>query len=103
MVEQQIAARGVRNERVLASLRTVPRHRFVPDLDPLAAYTDHALPIACEQTISQPYMVAIMTEALELTGGERVLELGTGSGYQAAVLAALGCEVFTMERVAVTA
>lgn len=98
MVEQTIVARGVEDPKVLEALRTVPRHRFVlPEyLD--QAYADHPLPIGYGQTISQPYIVAWMTELLELQPGERVLEIGTGSGYQAAVLAALGdVEVYSIE------
>jgi len=97
MVEQQIAARGVSDPRVLAALRAVPRHLCVPEEMRPYAYRDHALPIGKEQTISQPYIVAFMTEALELEGGERVLEVGTGSGYQAAVLVWAGCEVWSIE------
>ncbi|HXG08702.1 MAG TPA: protein-L-isoaspartate(D-aspartate) O-methyltransferase [Gemmataceae bacterium] len=97
MVEQQIARRGVKNERVLAALRKVPRHLFVPDDVRAAAYQDGPLPIGEGQTISQPYIVAFMTEALNPQPGQRVLEVGTGSGYQAAVLAELGAEVYTIE------
>ncbi len=97
MVETQIAARGITNERVLAAMRRAPRHEFVPtDLRRLA-YTDYALPIGLEQTISQPYIVAFMSEALALEGDEKVLEIGTGSGYQAAVLAELAGAVYTIE------
>jgi protein-L-isoaspartate(D-aspartate) O-methyltransferase len=97
MVSRQIAARGIRDERVLAAMRDVPRHEFVPAARRDAAYGDHPVPIGHGQTISQPYIVALMTEALRLRGGEKVLELGTGSGYQAAVLAALADTVFTIE------
>lgn len=97
MVADQIAARGVRAPRVLAALRRVPRELFVPDEARGQAYGDHALAIDCRQTISQPYIVARMTELLELDGGERVLEVGTGSGYQTAVLALLAARVFTIE------
>jgi protein-L-isoaspartate(D-aspartate) O-methyltransferase len=100
MVAEQIAARGVRDPRVLAAMRAVPRHRFVPDALAPLAYADRPLPIGHEQTISQPYVVAFMTEALALEGDERVLEIGTGSGYQAAVLAELVREVYTIEIVA---
>ena len=86
MVREQIEARGVSDPRVLAALRVVPRHRFVPAEEVTLAYEDHPLPIGWSQTISQPFIVAFMTEALELEGSERVLEIGTGSGYQAAVL-----------------
>ena len=97
MVEEQLAARGVRDPRVLEAMRIVPRHLFVPLELRARAYHDTPLPIGEGQTISQPYMVAVMTEALELTGGERLLEVGTGSGYQAAVLAVLGAQVVTIE------
>ena len=97
MVEEQILGRGVREPRVLEALRKVPRHRFVPaELQP-SAYEDSALPIGLGQTISQPYVVAFMTEALELKPQDRVLEIGTGSGYQAAVLSVLVREVYSME------
>lgn len=99
MVRDQIVQRGVRDAHVLAALRTVPRHRFVPDELLEQAYEDRPLPIGHEQTISQPYVVAAMSEALELRGGERVLEVGCGSGYQAAVLAELAGEVTSLERV----
>jgi protein-L-isoaspartate(D-aspartate) O-methyltransferase len=103
MVQSQIEARGVRDPRVLDALRRVPRHRFVPEdlLD--QAYEDGPLPIGEAQTISQPYIVALMTECLGLSGGERVLEIGTGSGYQTAVLAELAREVFTIEILAALA
>jgi protein-L-isoaspartate(D-aspartate) O-methyltransferase len=97
MVERQIEARGVRNPRVLEAMRTVERHRFVPDSVVDQAYEDHPLPIGEQQTISQPYIVAAMTEALDLQRGDKVLEVGTGSGYQAAVLAELGAQVFSIE------
>jgi len=98
MVQEQIARRKIRDERVLAAMRGVPRHRFVPeDLRDLA-YQDRPLMIGEDQTISQPYIVALMTELLDLEGDEVVLEIGTGSGYQAAVLAALAKQVFTVER-----
>jgi protein-L-isoaspartate(D-aspartate) O-methyltransferase len=99
MVDRQIAARGIRDTRVLQALTQVPRHRFVPPALTSHAYADHAMSIGEEQTISQPYMVAVMTEALGLEGPERVLEVGTGSGYQAAVLAELAHEVFSVERI----
>jgi len=101
MVENQIEARGVRDPVTLRALRSVPRHLFIPPERRERAYDDGAVPIGAGQTISQPYIVATMTEALELLGGERVLEIGTGSGYQTAVLAeAVGAEgeVFTIER-----
>jgi protein-L-isoaspartate(D-aspartate) O-methyltransferase len=99
MVEEQIIGRGVRDERVLAALRKVPRHEFLPEAMRGMAYADNALPIGENQTMSQPYMVALMTQLLELNGSERVLEVGTGSGYQAAVLAELSSKVYTVERV----
>jgi protein-L-isoaspartate(D-aspartate) O-methyltransferase len=97
MIEHDLQAKGIRDERVLAAMRHVPRHLFVPVEEARYAYADRALPIAEGQTISQPYVVAFMTQALELTGRERVLEIGTGSGYQAAVLAECAAEVFTLE------
>jgi protein-L-isoaspartate(D-aspartate) O-methyltransferase len=97
MVGEQIRERGVSSPRVLEALLVVPRHKFVPEEAVGAAYADQPLPIGEGQTISQPYMVAVMTEALELTGSERVLEVGTGSGYQAAVLSRLAREVYTVE------
>lgn len=99
MVEEQIAGRGVTDARVLAAMRKVPRHEFVPSAIRGVAYADQALPIGENQTISQPYMVAFMTELLELRGNERVLEIGTGSGYQAAILAEVAEKVYTIERV----
>jgi protein-L-isoaspartate(D-aspartate) O-methyltransferase len=99
MVDDQIIPRGVRDERVLAALRKVPRHEFLPEAIRGMAYADNALPIGEGQTISQPYMVALMTELLALKGTERVLEIGTGSGYQAAVLAELCEKVYTVERI----
>ena len=99
MVDEQIVSRGVQDERVLAALRKVPRHEFLPEAMRGMAYADNALPIGEGQTISQPYMVALMTELLGLTGKERVLEIGTGSGYQAAILAELCEKVYTVERV----
>ena len=97
MVAEQLRARDVRDERVLAVMGSVPRHRFVPRAQRELAYEDHPLPIGYEQTISQPYIVAFMSEMLELSGDEKVLEIGTGSGYQAAVLAELAAEVYTIE------
>ena len=97
MVQEQIEARGVTNAAVLAAMRSVPRHEFVPVEYREAAYADHPLPIGHDQTISQPYIVALMTELLELKPGAKVLEVGTGSGYQAAILAAVGAEVSTIE------
>ena len=97
MVDRQIVARGVKDERVLAVLREVPRHLFVPPDQAAQAYDDHPLPIGSGQTISQPYVVAFMSEQLRLTGTERVLEIGTGSGYQTAVLSRLAARVFSIE------
>ena len=99
MVENQIAARGIRSEVVLGALRKVAREAFLPERLQEFAYEDSPLPIAAGQTISQPYIVALMTEALDLEGGERVLEIGTGSGYAAAVLAEIAAEVYTVERI----
>jgi protein-L-isoaspartate(D-aspartate) O-methyltransferase len=99
MVEDQLRARGIKDERVLAAMGKVQRHLFVSDPLQDRAYEDCALPIGEGQTISQPYMVALMTELLELKGHEKVLEIGTGSGYQSAVLSLLASEVFTVERV----
>ncbi len=98
MVEQQCRARGVRDERVLEAMLRVPRHEFVQGALKERAYDDYPLPVGEGQTISQPYMVALMTEALGLSGEEKVLEIGTGSGYQSAVLAELVKGVFSVER-----
>lgn len=97
MVREQIAARGVADPRVLDAMRKVPRHRYVPPAWRHEAYADHPLPIGEGQTISQPYIVGLMSELLALSGEERVLEIGTGSGYQAAILAELAREVYTIE------
>jgi protein-L-isoaspartate(D-aspartate) O-methyltransferase len=97
MVKKQIAARGVKDPAVLQALRTVPRHEFVPAEWRHLAYADQPLPIGQGQTISQPYIVAYMTEALELKRGDKVLEIGTGSGYQAAVLAEITDQVYSIE------
>ena len=97
MVETQLVARGVRADRVLDAMRDVPRHLFVPESQAPHAYGDYPVPIGCDQTISQPYIVALMTELLEVSPGDRVFELGTGSGYQAAILAEMGVEVYTIE------
>jgi protein-L-isoaspartate(D-aspartate) O-methyltransferase len=99
MVHRQIAARGIRDERVLAAMQTIPRHLFVPEHSQDSAYRDGPLAIGRGQTISQPFIVALMTEALELKGHERVLEIGTGSGYQAAILSQLASHVYTVERI----
>lgn len=98
MVETQVAARGIHDPGVLEAMRKVPRHFFVDEALRDQAYNDHPLPIGEKQTISQPYIVALMTESLRLTGVEKVLEIGTGSGYQAAVLAELADRVFSIER-----
>ncbi|MBI4042288.1 MAG: protein-L-isoaspartate(D-aspartate) O-methyltransferase [Deltaproteobacteria bacterium] len=97
MVEEQIIARGIKQQEVLDALRRVPRHEFVPASLSYLAYADQPLPIGEGQTISQPYIVAYMTEILKLTSQDRVLEIGTGSGYQCAVLAEIAKEVYTME------
>jgi len=97
MVEEQIRQRGVKDELVLQAMRKVPRHKFVPMELQSMAYNDYPLPIGEGQTISQPYIVAFMTESLGLKGGEKVLEVGTGSGYQAAILAEIAKEVYTIE------
>ena len=99
MVETQLIPRGITDEAVLEAMRDVPRHLFVAPGMESRAYGDHALPIGEGQTISQPFMVALMTQVLELTGSERVLEIGTGSGYQTAILSRLAEQVFSIERV----
>jgi len=99
MVEEQIIARGIKDERVIAAMKKVPRHLFVEEALQGRAYSDHPLPIGDKQTISQPYMVALMTEAMALTGKEKVLEIGTGSGYQTAILAECAAKVFSIERI----
>lgn len=99
MVDIQLIPRGIKDERVLKVMRKVPRHLFIDESEWFRAYDDMALPIGEGQTISQPYMVAIMTELLELKGDEKVLEIGTGSGYQAAILCELSREVYSIERV----
>lgn len=98
MVIEQLQARGIKEERVLTAFRKVPRDRFIPFEYKAESYGDHPVPIGSGQTISQPYMVALMTECLQLKEGERVLEVGTGSGYQAAILAELCSEVYSIER-----
>jgi protein-L-isoaspartate(D-aspartate) O-methyltransferase len=97
MVDEQIAVRDINNQAVLDAMRSVPRHEFVPEEVRELAYADHPLPIGYGQTISQPYIVALMTQSLEPFPGQKVLEIGTGSGYQAAILAQLGLEVYTVE------
>ncbi len=99
MVEVQLRSRGIRDRRVLDAFLRVPRHEFVWPVDAPSAYGDHPMPIGHGQTISQPYMVALMTEKLNLRGDEKVLEIGTGSGYQAAILSLLAREVWTVERI----
>jgi len=103
MVERQLLRRGIADERVLAAMGEVPRELFVPESERRRAYNDSALAIGHGQTISQPWIVAAITQALALSGGERVLEIGTGSGYSAAVIARLAHEVVTVERLAVLA
>lgn len=103
MVDSQIRARGIAAPRVLAAMEKIPRHLFVDEGLTEQAYNDSPLPIEAQQTISQPYIVALMTEALALTGKEKVLEIGTGSGYQTAILAELAERVFSIERIAALA
>lgn len=103
MVEEQLVNRGISDLRVLAAVSRIERHRFVDEALQVRAYDDNPLPIGERQTISQPYMVGLMTQALELRGNERVLEIGTGCGYQTAVLAELVATVYTVERLAVLA
>lgn len=103
MVEEQLISRGIKDKHVLDAMGKVPRHFFLEEALWERAYGDHALPIGEKQTISQPYMVALMTEALELKGNERVLEIGTGSGYQTAILAELAAKVYSIERIKVLA
>jgi protein-L-isoaspartate(D-aspartate) O-methyltransferase len=100
MVRQQLRARGLNDEQVLRAMERVPRHEFVPYTLRADAYRDGALPISANQTISQPYIVALMTELLALRGGETVLEVGTGSGYQTAILCELAAHVYSLERIA---
>ncbi|MFW6020288.1 MAG: protein-L-isoaspartate(D-aspartate) O-methyltransferase [Bacteroidales bacterium] len=97
MIEEQIKSRGITEERLLEALRNTPRHKFVPEKYEHAAYKDGPLPIGHGQTISQPYIVALMTDKLDLQGNEKVLEIGTGSGYQAAILSQMASEVYTIE------
>lgn len=99
MAQTQLAARGIQNQGVLDAMKKVPRHLFVAEALWREAYNDHPLPIGHKQTISQPYIVALMTEALELKGDENVLEIGTGSGYQTAILAEISRKVYTVERI----
>lgn len=100
MVEEQLKSRGISDERLLGVMGVIPRERFVPQDQSGSAYDDRPLPIGEEQTISQPYMVALMTQCMGLEGTEKVLELGTGSGYQTAILAELAAELYTVERIA---
>ncbi|NMD17963.1 MAG: protein-L-isoaspartate O-methyltransferase, partial [Synergistaceae bacterium] len=100
MVLSQIEARGIRDENILEAFRNVPRHLFVPEGLRKWAYDDNPLPLGNGQTISQPYMVALMTSRLDVVAGMKVLEVGTGSGYQAAILARMGAEVYSIERIA---
>lgn len=97
MVEYQLISRGIQDSKIIQAMLRVPRHKFVPQGLRKLAYSDNPLPIGMDQTISQPYIVALMTELLKLKGSEKVLEVGTGSGYQAAILADIGSEVFTIE------
>jgi protein-L-isoaspartate(D-aspartate) O-methyltransferase len=99
MVEEQLIGRGITDPRVIAAMKKVPRHRFVEEALQSQAYSDHPLPIGEKQTISQPYMVALMTEALQLKERDHVLEIGSGSGYQTAVLAELAEKVYSVERI----
>jgi protein-L-isoaspartate(D-aspartate) O-methyltransferase len=99
MAEEQLLARGIKDPRVISAMKKVPRHLFVEEALQSQAYSDHPLPIGEKQTISQPYMVALMTEALQLKGNEKVLEIGAGSGYQTAVLAEMAEKVFSVERI----
>jgi len=99
MVEEQIVERGIKDDKLIAAMKKIPRHLFVEEALQNQAYSDHPLPIGEKQTISQPYMVALMTEALLLTGKEKGLEIGTGSGYQTAILTELSEKVFSVERI----
>jgi protein-L-isoaspartate(D-aspartate) O-methyltransferase len=99
MVEEQIIGRGIKDPRVIKAMKKIPRHLFVEEALQAQAYSDHPLPIGEKQTISQPYIVALMTEALQLKGREKVLEVGAGSGYQAAILGEMALKVFSIERV----
>lgn len=99
MIQEQLAARGIADPGVLEAFRRIERRLFLPPAVAAGAYSDHPLPVGEGQTISQPYIAALMTQALELKGGEKVLEIGTGSGYQTAVLAELACDVYSIERI----
>jgi len=98
MVDEQLIPRGIKNPKVLDAFKKIERHKFIPEELRMSAYADFPVPIGEGQTISQPYIVALMTECLDLTGQEKVLEIGTGSGYQAAILAELAKEVYSIER-----
>ena len=98
MIEEQLVPRGIVDAKVLAAMRKIPRHLFIPGKSLENAYGDYPLPVGEGQTISQPYMVALMTQSLELAGGEKVLEIGTGSGYQSAILAEIAKEIYSVER-----
>ncbi len=98
MVEEQLISRGIKNQKVLEAFYKIERHKFIPEELRSSAYADYPVPIGEGQTISQPYIVALMTQCLQLTGGEKVLEIGTGSGYQTALLAELAKEVYSVER-----
>jgi len=99
MVEEQLINRGIRDQRVLNAFYNIPRHSFIPQEEQKDAYSDFPLPIGNNQTISQPYIVALMTESLDLKGEEKILEIGTGSGYQTAILAGLAKKIYTIERI----
>ncbi|MBN2484083.1 MAG: protein-L-isoaspartate(D-aspartate) O-methyltransferase [Candidatus Omnitrophica bacterium] len=99
MVKEQLQSRGIKNKKVVDAFLSVPREYFVPDILMPDAYTDRPLSIGYDQTISQPYIVALMTELLDLGSSDKVLEIGTGSGYQTAILAAIGCSVYSVERI----
>jgi len=99
MVKEQLMPRGIKDQRVLQGMGKIPRHLFIEEALAGEAYNDHPVPIGEKQTISQPYIVALMTEALELKGDEKILEIGTGSGYQTAILAELSSKVYTIERI----
>jgi len=98
MIDSQLIPRGITDKKVLEAFLKVPRHEFIPKDFRSDAYTDHPVPIGEGQTISQPYMVALMTQLLSINGGEKILEIGTGSGYQAAILSEMGAKVYTVER-----
>ncbi|MCM8803823.1 MAG: protein-L-isoaspartate(D-aspartate) O-methyltransferase, partial [Candidatus Omnitrophica bacterium] len=103
MVEEQIIARGIKDKKVISAFLKIPREEFVPEGLKEYAYDDRPLSIGEGQTISQPYIVALMTESLQLKGNEKVLEIGTGSGYQSAIIAEIGCQVYSVERIEILA